>query len=84
MFQPKRPPAMWSIVVDTRASMKGGHAIVDIVATTPSREVAAEIIAASGIGSCFGTCSAWVKDISAVPAQASGRMSGRAPTIRIQ
>jgi len=75
MFQPNRPPAIWSIVVDTRARMKGGHAIVDIVATTPSRAVAAAIIAASGIGSCFGTCSAWVKDISAVPAQASDTIS---------
>jgi hypothetical protein len=24
MFQPNRPPAMWSSVVETRASMKGG------------------------------------------------------------
>jgi len=67
MFQPNRPPAMWSMVVDTRASMKGGHAIVDIVATTPSREVAAAIIAASGTGSCFGTCSPYFSVASAVP-----------------
>jgi len=66
---------MWSIVVDTRASMKGGQAIVDIVATMPSFEVAAAIIAASGTGSCFGTCSAWLKDISAVPPQASDTIS---------
>ena len=32
--------------------------MVDIVATTPIRLVAAAIIAASGIGSCFGACSA--------------------------
>ena len=58
---------MWSSVVDTRANMKGGHAIVDIVATTPSREVAAAIIAASGIGSCFGTCNPYLSVASALP-----------------
>ena len=35
--------------------MKGGDAIADVTATTPSREVAAAIIAASGIGSCSGS-----------------------------
>ena len=42
-----------------RASMNGGHASVDMVATTPSLEVAEPIMAASGMGSCFGTCSAY-------------------------
>src|SRR5271163_556678 len=32
--------------------MKGGDAIADVTATTPSREVAVAIIAASGIGPC--------------------------------
>jgi hypothetical protein len=54
-------------VVQTRASMKGGQAIVDIVATTPSCEVAAAIIAASGTGSCFGTCNPYFSVASAVP-----------------
>jgi len=67
MFQPKRPPAMWSIVLETRASMNGGHAMVDMVATMPSREVAADNIAASGTGSCLGTWRAWVSAASDVP-----------------
>jgi hypothetical protein len=44
---------------------------VDIVATTPSFDVAAPIIAASGIGSCFGTRSAYFRVASAVPPYAS-------------
>ena len=67
MFQPKRPPAMWSIVADGRASMKGGQASVDIVGTTPICEVAAATIAASGTGSCFGTWCAYFSVVSVEP-----------------
>jgi hypothetical protein len=41
----------------------------------PSFDVAAAIMAAKGTGSCLGTCNAWLRDISAVPAQASDTIS---------
>jgi hypothetical protein len=61
MFQPKRPRQIWSSVLLARASMNGGQAMVDIVATIPMCLVFAPSRAASGIGSCFGTMTACLR-----------------------
>ena len=75
MFQPKRPLAMWSIVTEARANMNGGQASVDIVGTTPIREVIAATMVASGTGSCLGTWWPYFNVVSAVPRKASGTSS---------
>lgn len=55
--------------------MKGGQAMVDMVATTPRWRVAVPIIAASGSGSCSGTSRACLRVASEVPRWASETIS---------
>jgi len=73
--QPKRATGDVVDRGDARASMKGGQPSVDIVGTTPTRDVAAATIAASGTGPCFGTCWAYFSVVSVEPRTLSGTSS---------
>ncbi len=50
-FQPARPPLTWSTLANRRARLYGSLYVVDAVAISPIREVAAAIAVSSTVGS---------------------------------